>query len=219
MENKKIKKPRKPRQPKKSKEYKKDKKSKNKNTQNIKINISSTGSGGGGTPSMPASTISKTSVVPLPIQAFSQAERTGENVQVDNLLKRLENQQQSAINELSGVMNNLVIPAITDKQPSEQMPRPINRMSGRPKGSKNKPKIPIVEPSPDTTGNTFAQNINEFNNVPDQDDAANVTNVPDNIEEAFETNTPSTELPIEIASGGGGQQPVKKKSGRKPKKK
>ncbi len=91
MENKKIKKPRKPRQ-KKSK----DRKSKNKNTQNIKINISSTGSGGGGTPSMPASTISKTSVVPLPIQAFAQAERTGENVQVDNLLKRLENQQQSA---------------------------------------------------------------------------------------------------------------------------
>ena len=221
MDNKKIKKPKKPRQAKKSKENKKDRKSKNKNTQNIKINISSTGSGGGGTPSMPASTISKTSVVPLPIQTFSQAERTGENVQVDNLLKRLENQQQSAINELSGVMNNLVIPAITDRQQQLQLPQPssepmpIKRM-GRPAGSKNKPKIPIVEPSPDTTGNTFAQNINEFNNVPDQIDEANITNVPDNIEEAFETNVSSTELPIEIASGGGGQQPLKKK-GRKPK--
>ena len=216
LDNKKIKKSKNPRQPKKSKENKKDRKSKNKNTQNIKINISSTGSGGGGTPSMPASTISKTSVVPLPIQTFSQAERTGENVQVDNLLKRLENQQQSAINELSGVINNLVIPAITDRQQQLQLPQPssepmpIKRM-GRPAGSKNKPKIPIVEPSPDTTGNTFAQNINEFNNVPNQDDEANVTNVPDNIVEAFETNVAPTDLPIEIASGGGGQQPVKKR--------
>ncbi|MEY3751755.1 MAG: hypothetical protein RLZZ354_296 [Pseudomonadota bacterium] len=213
MDNKKIKKPRKPRQNKKSK----DRKSKNKNTQNIKINISSTGSGGGGTPSMPASTISKTSVVPLPIQAFSQAERTGENVQVDNLLKRLENQQQSAINELSGVMNTLVIPAITDRQQQLQLPQPssepmpIKRM-GRPQGSKNKPKIPIVQPSPDTTGNTFAQNINEFNNVPDQIDEANITNVPDNIEEAFETNVSSTDIPIEIASGGGGGTPGKRKN-------
>jgi hypothetical protein len=217
MENKKIKKSRKPRQ-KKSK----DKKSKNKNTQNIKINISSTGSGGGGTPSMPASTISKTSVVPLPIQAFSHAERTGENVQVDNLLKRLENQQQSAINELSGVMNTLVIPAITDRQQQLQLPQPsetpmpIKRM-GRPTGSKNKPKTPIVDPSPDTTSNTFAQNINQFNNVPNEIDEAEKTNVPDEVEAAFETNVPSTNPPIVIASGGGGQQPVKKKVGRKPK--
>ena len=223
MDNKKIKKPRKQRQPKNK--NKKDRKSKNKNTQNIKINISSTGSGGGGTPSMPASTISKTSVVPLPIQAFTQAERTGENVQVDNLLKRLENQQQSAINELSGVMNKLVIPAITDRQQQLQLPQsssepmPIKR-TGRPAGSKNKPKIPIVDPQPDTTGNTFAQNINKFNNVPDQIDEANITNIPDNIEEAFETNVPSTEPLteplIEISNAGGGGTPGKKK-GRKPK--
>ena len=59
---------------------------------------------------------------------------------------------------------------------------------GRPGGSKNKPKMPIVDPSPDTTGNTFAQNINEFNNVQNRIDEAEKTNVPDEIEEAFGTN-------------------------------
>ncbi len=60
-------------------------------------------------------------------------------------------------------MNNLVIPAITDRQQlqlpqSSSEPMPIKRM-GRPAGSKNKPKIPIpiVDPSLDTTSNTFAQ--------------------------------------------------------------
>ena len=93
---------------------------------------------------------------------------------------------------------------------------PIKRM-GRPQGSRNKPKIPIVTPSPDTTGNTLFENIQQ-NNIPDQIDEAEVTNVPDQIEAAFETNVQSTDPPIVIASGGGGQQPVKRKVGRKSKK-
>ena len=86
-----------------------NKKEKNKNTQSIKINISSSGglggSGGGGTPS-----------IPIPIQTFSRNERIGENVEVGNLLKRIENQQQSAINNLANVMNTSVIPAIMNSR-------------------------------------------------------------------------------------------------------
>jgi hypothetical protein len=86
-----------------------NKKEKNKNTQSIKINISSSGglggSGGGGTPS-----------IPIPIQTFNRNERIGENVEVGNLPKRIENQQQSAINNLANVMNTSVIPAIMNSR-------------------------------------------------------------------------------------------------------
>lgn len=88
-----------------------DKKEKNKNTQSIKINISSSGglggSGGGGVPN-----------IPMPIQTFSRSEKIGENVDVGNILKRIENQQQSAINNLANVMNTSVIPAIMQNQNS-----------------------------------------------------------------------------------------------------
>ncbi len=92
MDNKKIKKPRKPRQPKKVCEKKKaSNKNKNKNTQSIKINISSSGGlgGSGGTPS-----------IPIPVQSFSRSEKIGENVDVSNLLRRIETQQQSAFSNL-----------------------------------------------------------------------------------------------------------------------
>jgi hypothetical protein len=121
-------------------------------------------------------------------------------------------------------MNNLVIPAITDRQrqlqlPSSEIPMQIKTTKiGRPTGSKNKPKIPIVNPAPDTTNNTLAQNINEFNNVPNQIDEAEATNVPEIIEQAFETNVSSTDQPIVIATGGGGAEtPSKNKRGRKKK--
>ena len=105
---KKARKPRQPRQPKKVTEKKKktNKVNKNKNTQSIKINISSSGglggSGGGGTPS-----------IPIPIQTFSRSERIGENVDVSNLLRRIENQQQSAFNNLMNqqtAFNNILTP-------------------------------------------------------------------------------------------------------------
>jgi hypothetical protein len=112
-------KPKKTRKPKKVKDNKSKtktkiklnntKKEKNKNSQSIKINISSSGglggSGGGGTPS-----------IPIPIQTFSRNEKIGENVEVGNLLKRIENQQQSAINNLANVMNTSVIPAIMNSR-------------------------------------------------------------------------------------------------------
>lgn len=233
MENKKIKKSRKPR---KIKDKKKS--SKNKNTQNIKINISSTGSGGGGTPSMPASTISKTSVVPLPIQAFTQAERTGENVEANNLLKRIENQQQSAINQLAGVMNQYVIPAIQDKP--EPLPLPANRTKiGRPAGSKNKSKgeqsqlLPggtLTNPPADTTNNTLFENIEaanqnispeslgivaiEGNNIPDQEDEA--LNV--NVAQVAQVAPVEQVSPIVVNTGGGAVKGNVKKKGRPPKK-
>ena len=103
MDNKKIKKPRKPRQPKKVSEKKKAS-NKNKNTQSIKINISSSGGlgGSGGTPS-----------IPIPVQSFSRREKIGENVDVSNLLRRIENQQQSAFNNLMNqqtAFNNILTP-------------------------------------------------------------------------------------------------------------
>ena len=221
MDNKKIKKTRKPR---KLKDKKKS--SKNKNTQNIKINISSTGSGGGGTPSMPASTISKTSVVPLPIQAFSQAERTGENVESNNLLKRIENQQQSAINQLAGVMNQFVIPAIQDKP--EPLPLPANRTRiGRPAGSKNKPKQntsnTLLNPPPDTTNNSLFDNIQASNPSPSPESLGiegKGNNIPDQVDEAMDVNREEQKEPEFV--GGGAVETVeivqeKKKPGRKKK--
>jgi len=223
MDNKKIKKTRKPR---KLKDKKKS--SKNKNTQNIKINISSTGSGGGGTPSIPASTISKTSVVPLPIQAFSQAERTGENVEANNLLKRIENQQQSAINQLAGVMNQFVIPAIQDKP--EPLPLPANRIKiGRPVGSKNKPKQntanTLLNPLPDTNNNSLFENILDSN--PDiSPEALGIAqnNNPDQLDEAETVNRVEEKEPEVFISGGGAVETVsteplvqEKKRGRKKK--
>ena len=206
MDNKKIKKTRKPR---KLKDKKKS--SKNKNTQNIKINISSTGSGGVGTPSMPASTISKTSVVPLPIQAFSQAERTGENVESNNLLKRIENQQQSAINQLAGVMNQFVIPSIQDKQ--EPLPLPANRTRiGRPAGSKNKPKQntsnTLLFPLPDTTNNSLVENVLESNpNISPEALGITENNNPDQLDEAMTVNRDEQKEP-EFVSGGGAVETV-----------
>ena len=200
---KKAKKPRQPRQPKKSKEKKT--KNKNKNTQNIKINISSSGSGGGGIPSIPASTITKTSIVPSPIQSFAQAERTGENVEVNNLLKRIENKQQSAINELSGVMNQFVIPAIIDRQQQLQLPPPqlsetpmqIKRI-GRPSGSKNKPKvgtqapnIPIVTQPPNNNNNTMFENVPAALSVFEK--AINTLNTDKTNQPENETNQPENE--------------------------
>ena len=63
------------------------------------------GSGGGGTPS-----------IPMQIQTFSRNEKIGENVEVGSLLKRIENQQQSAINTFASIMNTSVIPAIMNSQ-------------------------------------------------------------------------------------------------------
>ena len=52
----------------------------------------------------------------MPIQTFSRNEKIGENVEVGSLLKRIENQQQSAINNLASIMNTSVIPAIMNSQ-------------------------------------------------------------------------------------------------------
>lgn len=109
MENKKIKKMKKPKKDTKSKVNKN--KNKNKNIQSIKINISSSGglggSGGGGMPSN----------IPIPIQSFSRAANVGENVDVSNLLRRIENQsaaafsnfnqqQQRAFDNFNNIVNN-----------------------------------------------------------------------------------------------------------------
>ena len=107
MDNKKIKKPRKQRD--------KKTKNKNKNTQSIKINISSSGglggSGGGGVPSS----------IPIPVQSFVRSEKIGENVEVSNLLKRIENQQQNVftnlMNQQQTAFSNLM----------SQRPQEINR--------------------------------------------------------------------------------------------
>ena len=109
MDNKKIKKPRKQR------DKKTKNKNKNKNTQSIKINISSSGglggSGGGGVPSS----------IPIPVQSFARSEKIGENVEVSNLLKRIENQQQNVftnlMNQQQTAFNNLMF----------QRPEEINR--------------------------------------------------------------------------------------------
>jgi hypothetical protein len=110
MDNKKIKKPRKQR----DKKTKNKNKNKNKNTQSIKINISSSGGlggSGGGTPSS----------IPIPVQSFARSEKIGENVEVSNLLKRIENQQQNVftnlMNQQQTAFNNLMT----------QRPEEINR--------------------------------------------------------------------------------------------
>ena len=84
---------------------KKNKKQKNvnKNKQSIKINITSSGSGAGG---------SGGGGPPIPIQQFAQAQKTGENVEIKNLIKQLDEKQQSAINNFSGLVNNSLIPLI-----------------------------------------------------------------------------------------------------------
>lgn len=106
---KKMKKPR-IKKDKKDKE-KKDKKQKNvnKNKQSIKINISSSGSGaggsGGGGPMGPTN-------IPNQVLNSLQAQKTGENVEIKNLLKQLDEKQQSAINNFAGLVNNSLIPAM-----------------------------------------------------------------------------------------------------------
>ena len=98
MDNKKVKKTRKPKKV-SDKKKKTNKMNKNKNTQSIKINISSSGGlGGSGGTSVPT--------IPTPVQSFSRSERIGENVDVSNLLRRIENQQQTAFNNLSSIVNN-----------------------------------------------------------------------------------------------------------------
>ncbi len=90
---------------------KKDKKQKNvnKNKQSIKINISSSGSGaggsGGGGPMGPTN-------IPNQVLNSLQAQKTGENVEIKNLLKQLDEKQQSAINNFAGLVNNSLIPAM-----------------------------------------------------------------------------------------------------------
>ena len=106
---KKMKKPR-IKKDKKDKE-KKDKKKKNvnKNKQSIKINISSSGSGaggsGGGGPMGPTN-------IPNQVLNSLQAQKTGEYVEIKNLLKQLDEKQQSAINNFAGLVNNSLIPAM-----------------------------------------------------------------------------------------------------------
>ena len=174
---------------------------------------------------MPPSTITKTSVVPLPIQSFTQAERTGENVEVNNLLKRIENKQQSAINELSGVMNQFVIPAIMDRQQQLQLPPPqlsetpmqIKRM-GRPSGSKNKPKARTQEPSPQDNSlinqpeNTDNDTI--YERVPAAKGAIEGNNIPNQIDEALNINSDETKQPEEDVIGGKKSDRPKKISGK-----
>lgn len=99
MDNKKIKKTRKPRKLKDKKKSSKNKK--NIIKQNVKINISTSGGSGGGGTSVPN--------IPTPIQSFARSEKTGENVNVSNLLNRIGNQQAQqarAFDNFSNIINN-----------------------------------------------------------------------------------------------------------------
>ena len=121
----------------------------NKNKQSIKINITSSGSGAGG---------SGGGGPPIPIQQFAQAQKTGESGEIKNLIKQLDDKQQSAINNFAGLVNNSLIPLILQNNTDMQG---INERI-----FEAKPKV-IERNNRDTNGDSLFSRINN-NDINDQ---------------------------------------------------
>jgi hypothetical protein len=177
----------------------KKEKDKNKIKQSVKINITTSGGGSGGS-GIPS--------IPTPIYNSMQGQKTGENIEIKNLLKQLDEKQQTSINNLVGFVNNSLIPSMT--QNNENNNTQIFEKQTRPK---------------DTTGLNLFQRIKFYknenikqNNNPDIDDQAlNINNGidGDEIPEA-ELSLLSPPPPPQETTITENIKPEKNKRGRKP---
>lgn len=150
---------------------KKDK-DKNKIKQSVKINITTSGGGGSGGSGIPS--------IPQPIYNSMQGQKTGENVETNNLLKQLIQKQEPI----------KAIPII--QKPLRAIPL---MQSATPLPFENE-FIPKVEERnlTDYNNNSLLQNINnandglEFINSNDQDDESLFVNNNDNLEQQKQNN-------------------------------
>jgi len=148
---------------------KKDK-DKNKIKQSVKINITTSGGGGSGGSGIPS--------IPQPIYNSMQGQRTGENVETNNLLKQLLKTQQPVM-QATPIIQQPTIPLM-------QRATPIFEDES----------IPKVEERDltDYNNNSLLQNINnandglEFINSNDQNDEALFINNNDNLEQQKQNN-------------------------------